>query len=107
MVQAWGTITAHGTTTPTINSGSGFDIHREGQGIYLIDFKAGFTKTPAFVATQQFSYNSKWDDYSSQGGDTRDNITIITLDYEHARVKTGDAGGNAQDRNFSFIAIGD
>lgn len=104
---AWGNVTANSTNPPTIEGGSKSTVSRQGQGIYLVHFNAGFTKTPACAVTQQFSGNSKWDDYSSNGGDTRDNAVIITLDKDHVRVKTGDLGGGAQDRNFSFIAIGD
>ena len=102
---AWGNVTAYGTKSPTI-AGSGATILRDEQGIYYIDFQVKFTNIPAFVATQQYSANDKWDDTSSKGGDTRDNVTIIALSATHAKVKTGDSGGNAQDRNFSFIAIG-
>ncbi len=108
MAQAWGTITAFGTTNPKINSGSDFTVVREDTGVYLIDFKDNlFSRTPALCVTQQFTHNDHWNDFGNAGGDTRDNAIIIALDKRHAKLKTGDADGKAQDRNFSFIAIGD
>src|SRR6185436_5356939 len=101
-------VTAFGTTNPSIHSGNGFTVVRVDRGVYLIDFKDGlFNDTPALVATQQYSGNSNWNDFSSVGGNTKDNVTIIALDRIHAKLKTGDNDGNQQDRNFSFIAIGD
>jgi len=104
---AWGDVTAYGTTEPTIESGSGFSVERQAKGIYQIEFSPGFNKMPALTATQQYSGNNNWHNTSSQGGDTRDNVTIISISTIHARVKTGDNNGVAQDRNFSFIAIGE
>lgn len=104
----WGTVTAFGTTNPTINSGSGFTVIRVATGTYLIDFEEGlFKETPAIVATQQYSGSSSWTDFSNGGGQTTDNVTIIALDHIHAKLKTGGGNGAASDRNFSFIAIGD
>jgi hypothetical protein len=110
MAQVWGTITAFGTAQPKIHSGSqnNFDVVRVAAGIYLIDFKDGvFTKPPALCATQQYSGNDSWEDFGSPGGSTLDNVTIIALDNKHVKLKTGDMKGVGQDRNFSFIAIGD
>jgi hypothetical protein len=108
MAQAWGTITAFGTTNPKIHSGSGnFNVVRVAGGIYLIDFSDGlFSDTPALCATQQYSGDDKWDDFGSPGGSTLDNVTIIAIDSAHVKLKTGDIKGVGQDRNFSFIAIG-
>jgi hypothetical protein len=104
----WGTVTAYGTTNPTINSGSGFSVLRVATGTYLIDFKDEvFTNTPALAATQQFSNSNSWTDFSYGGGQTTDNVVIIALDQTHAKVKTGGGNGDAADRNFSFVAIGD
>ena len=109
MAQAWGDITAFGTTNPKIHSGSrNYNVVRVKEGIYLIDFNDGvFKGTPAFVVTQQFSGNSSWNDFGSDGGNTRDNAVLIAIDNVHAKLKTGDEDGDAKDRNFSFIAIGD
>lgn len=108
MAQAWATITAYHTTTPTIHSGSGnFSVIRVDTGIYLIDFKDGtFTGTPALVATQQHGGGGSWTDFASAGSSTRDNVVILALDKDHAKLKTGDDNGKASDRNFSFIAMG-
>ena len=104
----WGDVTAYGSTNPTIHSGGGFTVLRVAKGTYLIDFKEGvFSSTPALIATQQFSFSSNWNDFSSPGGDTTDNVVIVALDQTHAKVKTGGSNGDADDRNFSFVAIGD
>ena len=108
MAQVWGTVTAYATTNPTIHSGSGFSVIRVATGTYLIDFKDGlFNSTPALVATQQYSGSSNWEDFSNGGGQTTDNVVIIAIDRVHAKVKTGGGNGDAADRNFSFVAIGD
>ena len=109
MAQAWGTITAFRKDTPEIHSGSGnFKVVRVAGGIYIIDFNDGlFKNTPALCTTQQYSGNDKWDDFGSPGGSTLDNVTIIAIDKAHVKLKTGDMEGVGQDRNFSFIAIGD
>ncbi|NJL26774.1 MAG: hypothetical protein HC897_02295 [Thermoanaerobaculia bacterium] len=106
---AWGSVTTYGGGTPKIESSSGnFEVTRLGKGLYTIYFtSATFTKIPAFVVTQQFSGSSTWGDFSSAGGDTKDNAVIVALSSTQAKIKTGEQGGNASDRNFSFIAIGD
>lgn len=108
MTTVWGTINGYGTKNPTIHTGSGdFRVTRLGTGLYLIDFADGtFKEAPGMTITQQYSSSSSWTDFSSNGGNTRDNATIVALDHGQAKVKTGDADGNASDRNFSFIAIG-
>jgi hypothetical protein len=108
MASVWGTINAFGTTSPTIHSGSGnFSIIRLGTGSYLIDFADNtFSETPALSVTQQYSGSSSWNDFSSGGGDTRDNSVIVALDSSQAKIKTGNNEGAASDRNFSFIATG-
>lgn len=104
----WGTINAFGTSNPTVHSGSGnFRVTRLDTGTYMIDFADNsFKETPALILTQQYSDSTSWTDFSSGGGSTLDNSVIVALDSEQAKIKVGDSGGSVQDRNFSFIAIG-
>lgn len=98
----FGNINANGS----IRSGSGdFDVVPEGHnsGEFTIVFRPPFNSIPSIVATQCFP---NWDDFSSNGGSTLDNVTIIGLDQRKAKLKTGDHKGNGADRNISFIAIG-
>lgn len=109
MAQVWATVTAYETKDPKFNSTSGNSrITRLSTGVYLIDFADGtFKNTPALVVTQQFSDNAKWTDFSSNGGNTKDNAVIVALTKSQAKIKTGDEGGGTRDRNFSYVAIGD
>ena len=105
---AWATVTAFGGPTKPPFQGEGVHkIIRVGAGVYIIDFTEGFfSDRPALVTTQQYSLSEKWDDFNSGGGDTRDNVVIIALDKDQAKVKTGGNTGDAVDRNFTFVAIG-
>jgi len=95
----------------TIESGIGFKVERsDGDGIYKITFDNPFTKRPTVVATQCFSNtdsSDSWDNISSNGGDTRDNVVVIAVKEDSCKLKTGDSSGTACDRKFGFIAIGE
>lgn len=94
----------------SIESGIGFKVQKASKdGIYQITFDNAFTKRPTIVATQCFSNtpSNNWDDISSNGGDTRDNVVVIEANADSCRLKTGDSGGNGCWRNFGFIAIGE
>lgn len=75
----------------------GFTVDHTSLGHYSILFEPRFNRITACVVTQAPGFD----------GDTRDNATAISITNESCRIKTGDADGNASDRNFSFIAIGD
>jgi len=98
----YGNVNADGS----IKSGEGFDVVHDKTGQYTIVFGAHFTSVPAVVTLQNYP---GWDDFHSDGGCTFDNTVLIAVNVEKCKVKTGDAEGkgNACDRNFTFIAIGD
>jgi hypothetical protein len=87
-----GTVNADGSTA----HGAGFSVSRVSQGHYQISFR------PAFVAISGASVTQIY----PGDGDTRDNAVIIKLDVNGVYVKTGDSGGKASDRDFSFVAVG-
>ena len=87
----------------TIESGSGFTVLRTPPGRYEIRYASPFGGHPAVVVTQNYP---GWNDFNVEGGDSRDNTVLIASDANRFKIKTGDGNGNAQDRNFSFIAIG-
>ena|SRR5215213_9717452 len=83
--------------------GSGYSVsHTGGSGIYFITFQQPFNKLPGGSTTQIYP-----NDPSSKGGNTMDNALIIYLSTEQMNVKTGDGSGNASDRDFTFIIVGD
>ncbi len=81
----------------SVITGTGFSVLNPAQGEYTITFDQAFPDTPAAVATQGGNFN---DPQNSDG------IAIGTLNSKSMIVSTGDGGGNAQNRQFSFIAIG-
>lgn len=90
----------------SIRNGSGdFEVTYVGTGQYLIDFADGsFQNPPAIVLTQNYR---SWTDFSYDGGDSRDNAVLIASDHSHAKVLTGNGQGGHEDRNFTFVAVGD
>lgn len=95
-----GYIDKHGNV---ISSGGPEHIHvkKITTGIYEISFKPHFRNVPAIVATQVYKDNSPL------GGSTLDNVVITELDKHSVKFKTGDSTGNAQDRDFTFVALGE
>ena len=97
----WGCVNADGTL---LSATPGTSVTRDDTGLYTIRFPADFESVPAVVVTQNYP---GWDDFSSAGGNTRDNAVLVALDAERCKVATGDRNGARVDRNFTFIAIGD
>jgi hypothetical protein len=105
-----GVVTANGSNY----AGVGYSTKRVNEGVYDIAFDPPFSLIPGASVTQIFQGrdNNGKDigladaGIDARGGDTRDNAVIVFLSDKILRVKTGDNGGTARDRNFSFIAIG-
>ena len=96
----WGNVSANGT----LFSGSGIRGARGiGDGVYEVDFEAVFQQLHSVVVTQNYP---DWSDFSSPGGDVRDNAVIVAADERELKYITGDNAGSKVDRNCSFIAAG-
>lgn len=80
--------------------GTGYKVTRASVGVFDIYFTPAFQNYPAVVATQLFP-----GDVNNGGGDTRDNAVVVGITPARVRIKTGDGGGGASDRWFSFIAM--
>jgi hypothetical protein len=101
-----GTVNSGGSNATSTN---GFSVTKPGTGLYDIKFRTPFANTPAVVVTQQWgagSADDRLDDFNKVGGDTRDNCTVVAVDPSGVRVKCGRNTGEAEDRQFAFIAIG-
>lgn len=95
----YGTVKADGSKL----GGDGYTVnHTKDTGIYYITFTRPFNRMPGASTTQIYP-----NDKSSKGGDTRDNALLIYLDAGEMIVKTGESDGDAKDRDFSFIVVGD
>jgi hypothetical protein len=79
----------------------GFIVDRIETGIYSIIFTPAFLTRPVVVTSQVFP-----NELFSKGGNTRDNSLLIGIGHDRARIKTGDGNGNADNRAFTFIAMG-
>ncbi len=88
----------------TILNGSGFKVTHDQKGLYTVFFNTAFNDTPSVVATQVHP-----NDINSYGSDTFDNAVIVGIATDRFRVKTGNSQnyGEASDRVFSFVAVGD
>ncbi|MEZ4309830.1 MAG: caspase family protein [Polyangiaceae bacterium] len=71
-----------------------------GDGLYEVRFKDSFSSEPGVAAKQIY------DEGDGEGADTKANVNIPILQRSKVRFKTGNYGGAAVDRNFSFIAVG-
>lgn len=91
----WGAINANGTIS---SSGGGFSVTRQGAGQYVISFRSLFQTIPSIVGSQT--------SYGNLGESPVDNVVFPLVDTGSATAITGDSNGNHQDRNFSFIAVG-
>jgi hypothetical protein len=89
----YGVVAANGS----IITGTGFSATNTAQGVYAIAFNHAFRDVPAAVATQGGNFPNP---------SNSDSIAIGTLTNASMIVSTGDGGGQAQNRQFSFIAIG-
>lgn len=96
----WGTINGNGT----VNSGTNFTSTHLERGLYLINFSQAFKTIPAVTVTQNYP---GWDKFDDHGGNTRDNAVVVALNQLEVKIKTGDGNGDASDRNFCFVAVGD
>ena len=85
-----------------IEEGDGFIVeHTNDTGFYNVYFDPDFSGRPAVTVTQWYG-----DGFSSAGGDTRDNCLLVFADQTGARILCGNNSGDAEDRNFHFIAVG-
>ena len=92
---SWGYINADGT----IKDGSGdFTVTRVDNGVYQVSFSREFIATPAVVGSQT--------GYGSLGQANTDGVAFPFVEQISFTAKTGDSKGSAQNRSFSFIAIG-
>lgn len=83
-------------------AGAGFEVERQGTGLYLITFHKPFSEIPAASVTQIYPNPNQF----ARGGKTTDNAVICGINGEKVKVKMGDSNGNAQDRWFTFIIMG-
>jgi hypothetical protein len=90
----WGVVSKDGK----IQSGSGFKVRLEDNGIFFVSFDQPFGILPAVVASQVYRRDGG-------GGDTRDNLVIVEIDENRVRLKTGDNEGRSEHRDFTFIAM--
>ena len=89
-----------------IQSGTGFTVKKEKDGLYDIKFDKKFQDTPAVMVNIAAALLPLDVDRNADQIDSRDNAVVINLGAEHVLVKTGVANGNYANYNFSFIAIG-
>ena len=91
----------------TKKTGYDFEVQKVNTGIYSITFRVPFPTVPTLLVTQNFPAQNYpgWDGFNENGGNTKDNAVVIAVSEERAKIKTGDHNGNADDRNFSFLAI--
>lgn len=80
----------------SIKYGSEFSVTRTREGHYLVAFRPAFTQISGAAVTQIYPND----------GSTLDNAVILDLKGTELNLKTGDGGGNAQDRDFTFVATG-
>lgn len=96
----FGNVNADGTIE---SNADGFSVEKAGTGLYLIKFDQPFGQIPSVSLTQNFP---SWNDFNAGGGSTLDNCVIVAVSQQQLKVKTGGDSGDADDRNFSFIVIG-
>ncbi len=95
-----GSVKANGTI---LSGGKNFKVVHDDTGLYTVIFvKEEFSTRPTVVVTQHYPDT---DDFSKDGGNTKDNAVIIAVNSDRFKVKTGDGDGNATDRAFEFIAV--
>ena len=90
-----------GSVDPTgqIVAGAGFRVTKVGRGLYDIVFSVKYPSRPTVVATQYFAG-------SGNGGNTRDNCTVVSVSSTTCRLKCGNGDGEPSDRHFEFIVMG-
>jgi len=90
----WGSIAANATAT---SSSGGYTVASTSTGIYVITFSVPFRGLPSIVATQN--------NFGNTNEDNTDGVAVPLVSSNSATFVTGDAGGNKQNRAFSFVAI--
>lgn len=111
-IARWGDIKADAS----IGAGSGnFTVKKAGTGLFDITFSPAFTAVPTVVAMQIYPWGnsdsgspaiSSTGSITTMGMMTTDNAVVVGITLSQCRIKTGDGGGNASDRPFSFLAYG-
>lgn len=86
-----------------IKAGKGFRVVHEEEGLYVVLFDTPYSSRPTVVVTQNYPGG---DDFSSDGGNTKDNAVIVAIRTDRFKVKTGSMEGDRCSRAFEFIAIG-
>jgi hypothetical protein len=81
--------------------GEGYSVEDKGNGVFSVRFLKAFGAPPTVVATQIYPGTIPF-----QGGDTRDNVVVISQKRASVVIKTGGSDGNGDPREFAFIAIG-
>jgi hypothetical protein len=92
-------ISGSGDFAPTFNN----------TGLYTVQFNNSFTNIPTVTLTQLFmgdSNSNNLNEFTSNGGDTRDNAVMIAVDEKHFRFGVGSSNGSKQNRTVGFIAVG-
>ena len=90
----WGSINANGT----IASGENFTVSRIGTGVYEISFHSPFNGLPAVVGSQNR--------FGELNEASTDDVAFPFVSNGATTAVTGNNGGEHEDRNFAFIAIG-
>jgi len=84
----------------TVISGNNFVPVKIGTGLYTVVFTPPFASRPTVIASQVYAGKNE------TGGNTKDNALVVAVTAERAVIKTGTPNGNASDRQFTFIAVG-
>jgi len=79
-------------------------INKVDTGEYIVQFKSNFKNPPVVIASQNYP---KWDAQINTHGSSLDNVVVVFVNKTSAGFFTGSSNGNAQDRNFTFIAVGE
>jgi hypothetical protein len=87
----------YGPSTPPY-----FSVLHPIKGQYEITFNQPFIEPPAVVVQHVWNVNVPDD----PGGSTLDNANIEGLGADRFVVETGNGSGDVEDRDFTFIAVG-
>ena len=85
-----------------VEVGGGFTLARDPNWLTKVIFSTPFASAPSVVVTQQYPDNNS----SGDGGNTKDNATVVKVDRFAAWIKCGDGDGSGSWRRFHFIAVG-
>jgi hypothetical protein len=97
-----GRVTSDGQKVSGADAGFTVQQHPRGTGAYYIKFETPFKGIPSASVNEIYRDNSM--NYSI--GDTRDNAIIVHLDAGLMEIGTGGNDGKPQDREFTFVVIG-